>query len=199
MGPVAPAEPAVAMVRVCVAVPTFPAGSGTDATISHVPSLRAVGVAFHVPLGCRSVVNVCPPIATVTVVPGAASEAPVIVGSASLVVAVAPPVIATTGGTVSTVSVWVALARFPAASETDITTRCGPSERKAVVTDQTPPAVTSPVSVWSARVTVTVVPAATAAVPEMVGVESLVRRFAPPVIVTAGATVSTVSSWLTVV
>ena len=115
------------------------------------------------------------------------------VGSRSLVVAVAPPVIATTGDTVSTVSVWVELAGFPAASETDMTTRCGPSERAAAVTDQAPPLWTSPVSVSSARVTVTVVPGATSAVPEMLGVGSLVSAVAPPAIVTAGAAVSTVS------
>ena len=155
------------MVRVCLALPTLPAGSGAEATTSHVPSPTTVGVAFHVPLACRSVVIVCPAIDTVTVVPGAASEVPAMVGSTSFVVAVAPPVIATNGDTVSTVSVWVKLARFPAASETDMTTRCGPSERAAAVTDQAPPSWTSPVSVWSARVTVTVVPGATSAVPEM--------------------------------
>ncbi len=162
------------------------------------PSPTTVGVAFHVPLACRSVVIVWPAIETVTVVPGAASEVPVIVGSTSFVVAVAPPVIATTGDTVSTVSVWVELAGFPAASETAMTTRCGPSERAAAVTDQVPPPWTSPVSVSSARVTVTVVPGATSAVPEMSGVASLVSAVAPPAIVTAGAAVSTVSAWLSV-
>ena len=77
-------------------------------------------------------------------------------------------------------------------------TRCGPSERVAAVTDQAPPPPTSPVSVWSARVTVTVAPGAPVAVPEMTGVASLVSAFAPPAIVTAGATVSTVSTWLSV-
>ena len=149
-------------------------------------------------MACRSVVIVWPAIVTVTVVPGAASEVPAIVGVGSFVAAVAPPVIATSGDTVSTVSVCVKPARLPAASETDMTTRCGPSERAAAVTDQAPPAWTGAVSVSSARFTVTVVPGATSAVPEMSGVASLVSAFAPPVIVTAGAAVSTVSCWLSV-
>ncbi len=41
-------------------------------------------------------------------------------------------------------------------------------------------------------------PDATAAVPAMSGVASLVSAFAPPAIVTAGAAVSTVSTWLSV-
>lgn len=116
------------------------------------------------------------------------------VGPTSFVVAVAPPVIATTGGAVSTVSVWEEVAGFPAASETDMTTRCGPSERAAAVTDQAPPAWTSPVSVSSASVTVTAVPGETLAVPDTSGVASLVSAVAPPAIVTAGAAVSTVST-----
>ena len=114
------------MVRFCLALPTLPAGSVAEATTGHVPSPTKSGVAFHVPLSCRSVVIVWPAIDTVTVVPGAALEVPAMVGWTSFVVAVDPPVIATTGATVSTVSVWVALARFPAASETDMTTRRGP-------------------------------------------------------------------------
>ena len=44
------------------------------------PSPTWVGVAFHEPLPCTSVVIVWPAIETVTVVPGMASEVPVIVG-----------------------------------------------------------------------------------------------------------------------
>ena len=71
------------MVRVWPALPTLPAGSGTEATTVHAPSPTEVGVAFHVPLACTSVVIVWPAIDTVTVVPGAASEVPVIVGVTS--------------------------------------------------------------------------------------------------------------------
>ena len=39
-----------------------------------------VGVAFQLPLACRSVVIVWPAIVTVTVVPAAASDVPVMVG-----------------------------------------------------------------------------------------------------------------------
>ena len=46
----------------------------------------------------------------------------------------APPAIVTTGGTVSTVRIWVKLAMLPAASETVMTTRWGPLERKPAVT-----------------------------------------------------------------
>ena len=66
------------------------------------------------------------------------------VGSPSLVVAVAPPLIATAGETVSTLSVWVELDRFPAASDTDMTTRCGPSERVAAVIGPGPAAIDQP-------------------------------------------------------
>lgn len=46
--------------------------------------------------------------------------------------------------------------------------------------------------------TVTVVPAATSAVPEISGVASSVSALSPPAIVTAGAATSTVSCWLSV-
>ena len=107
---------------VCLALPTLPAGSGAEATTAPVPSPRGAGVVFHVPLACRSVVIVCLATDTVTVVPGEALEVPVIVGSTSLVVAVLPPVIVTTGGTVLIVSCWVALPVLPAPSITDATT-----------------------------------------------------------------------------
>ena len=51
------------MVSVCAALPTLPAASGTDATTVQAPSATAAGVAFHVPLACRSVVIVWPAIA----------------------------------------------------------------------------------------------------------------------------------------
>jgi hypothetical protein len=96
------------MVRTCLALPTLPAGSVTEATTSHVPAATPV-VTFHEPSGCTSVVIVCPAIDTVTVVPGAASELPAIVGTTLFVVAAAPPAIATNGETVSIVSCWLAL------------------------------------------------------------------------------------------
>jgi hypothetical protein len=187
----------LAIVRCCLALPTLPAGSASEASTVHEPLPTAeFGVTFQVPLVCSSVVIVCPPIETVTVVAGAAFEVPAMVGSTLFVVAVAPPAIVMSGATVSTVRIWVKLAMFPASSDTDMMMRWVPSASAAAVTDQVPPGATRPVSVWSARFTVTGVPGATSLVPEIFGVGSLVVTAEPPSSVSEGGTVSIVSCWV---
>jgi hypothetical protein len=81
----------------------------TEAVTVPVPSASVLGVTFHVPADCTSAVSVCESTVTSTIVPGAASVVPAIVGVGSFVVTDGPPSIVTTGGTVSIVSCWVAL------------------------------------------------------------------------------------------
>ena len=77
---------------------------------------------------------------------------PSIVGVKAIVVAVVPPVIVIAGATVSTVSLWVKVAQFPAASKTPRITpvrAVGEDVRRSRY--QLPSAPTMAVSVSSAR------------------------------------------------
>ena len=101
---------AVSTVNDCVALPGFPASSTTDATTGRVPSESDVGVTFQVPDAWTIVVRVCPATVTVTNVPGRRSDVPAIVGVESFVNCAAPPMMVTTGKTVSIVRDWVSRA-----------------------------------------------------------------------------------------
>ena len=106
----------VSTVRVCVLMPVLPAGSVTETTTVFLPVASFAGVTLQVPPVRTVALSVCPATFTVTSVSTPASVVPLIVGVTLFVVALL--VIITIGAVVSTVRAWVALAGFPAASET---------------------------------------------------------------------------------
>ena len=75
-------------------------------------------VTFHDPPGCTVAFKVCAPRTTTTAEPVEALLVPPIVGVASIVEAVGPPVIVIVGETALTVSDCVPLPTLPAASVT---------------------------------------------------------------------------------
>ncbi len=112
-------------------------------------------------------------------------------GVADADTALAPPVMATTGATVSTVNAWVAVPVFPAASVAETDTETGPWARAAGVVFQVPSAATVADSFCDPTSTVTLEPAGLSVVPDTVGVVVATSAVAPPVMVTTGGVVST--------
>ena len=112
---------------------------------------------------------------------------PVMVGVTSFVVRVGGPSMETSGSTVSTVSVWVALPGLPAPSVTaaETTVYCA-FGRRPVVTDQVPPEGVAVIGACPVMLTVMTEGATMSVVPEIVGVVFVVITVAPPVIVTTG-------------
>jgi len=98
-------------------------------------------VTFHDPPGCTVAFRVCAPTTTTTADPVAALLLPAIVGVASVVDWVAPPVIVSVGMTALIVNDCVLLPTLPAASETLAATTRTTLLMWAAVTVHAPPEV----------------------------------------------------------